>query len=170
MFAKSYIFPIRVFDIRVVDPNMETSNKICERGEEVFIADSGKFSKDKILKSNETFWSCAVRSCKSKTRLVWKILFHVVIWIISICRNHKNVKSPNYAVKKRSIDDSTEGPLKIHSVLKNKILNSIPYRFEISTLFAIVGTTIGTRQNLQPRIPKTTNGLLDVIREMDILK
>jgi hypothetical protein len=41
---------------------METSNISSERGKEVLIVESAKFTKDKVLKSGETYWRCAIPS------------------------------------------------------------------------------------------------------------
>jgi hypothetical protein len=39
---------------------MDTSNISSERGKEVLIVESAKFTKDKVLKSGETYWRCAI--------------------------------------------------------------------------------------------------------------
>lgn len=46
--------------------HIETSKVNIEHGQEVLIGESAKFMKNNILKSVDTYWRCAVCSCKAK--------------------------------------------------------------------------------------------------------
>lgn len=47
-----------------------TIAQTSERGKQILIVDGGKFTFAKVLKTEETFWRCYVRTCKPK---VWTV-------------------------------------------------------------------------------------------------
>lgn len=102
---------------------MEISKVISERGKEVLIVDSAKFTKDKVLKSGETYWRCAIRSCKAK---VFTMGIEDLISRSDLQHDHpKDTKKLNRqiisnSVKRKATEEATERPSKIiYSVLKN---------------------------------------------------
>lgn len=92
---------------------METSKVISERGKEVLIVESGKFTKDKVLKSGETYWRCAIRSCKAK---LFTMDVEDLITRSDLQHNHSqdikklNRQSISNAVKRKATEDAAERP------------------------------------------------------------
>lgn len=149
---------------------MEVSKVISERGKEVLIVECAKFSKDKILKSGEIYWRCAIRSCKAK---VFTMGAEDLISRCDLQHNHtKDIKKLNRqvisnSVKRKATEELSERPSKIiHSVLKT-------HSEQISTVSVrdmsyIRNNLYNNRRKHQPPLPKSTKEVIDMLRTVTV--
>jgi hypothetical protein len=149
---------------------METFKISSERGKEVLIVESAKFTKDKVLKSGETYWRCAIRSCKAK---VFTMEVESAISRSDLQHNHsKDIKKLNRqtitnSVKRKAIEETAERPTKImHSVLKNhsEQMSTVSVR----DICYIRNNLYNSRRKRQPPLAKTTEEVMDILNKINI--
>lgn len=149
---------------------METYKVVSERGKKVLIVESAKFTKDKVLKSGEIYWRCAIRSCKAK---VFTMGAEDLISRCDLQHDHpKDIKKLNRqiisnSVKRKATEELSERPSKIiHSVLKK-------HSEQISTLsvrdmYYIRNNLYNNRRKHQPPLPKTTEDVIDTLKKVNV--
>ncbi|XP_075214601.1 uncharacterized protein LOC142320562 isoform X2 [Lycorma delicatula] len=96
-----------------------------ERGKRLLILDDGKFTFRKVLKNNETFWRCPIKTCKAK---VWTAGPEKIVSRSELQHNHPknnrllNRQKVSSIAKKKEIEDLMEKPSNIiGAVLKENI-------------------------------------------------
>lgn len=149
---------------------MEISKVISERGKEVLIVESGKFTKDKVLKSGETYWRCAIRSCRAK---VFTMGVEDLISRSDLQHNHSldlkklNRQTISSAVKRKATEDVAERPSKIiHSVLQKHCeeMSTVSVR----DICYIRNNLYNSRRKLQPPLPKTIEDVFDILEKTNV--
>lgn len=138
---------------------MEPVFELSERRNEVLILDGRKFRFTKVLKNNESFWRCSIKTCKAK---VWTVGPEKIVSRSELQHNHtKNSKLINRQIvsniaKRKATEDIMEKPSKIiHSVLKENAgtVNTLTTR----DVNYIRNNIYHERRKIQPPLPKNVN-------------
>lgn len=109
---------------------MEFNTIVSEKGKVLLVVNGFKFSKKKVLKSGESFWTCTVKTCNSK---IFTLGEELLISRKDDSHNHLNDNKKlnrqiiSGGVKRKAEEDISARPSKlIHRMLKeNKGKSSI---------------------------------------------